>query len=114
MGIGAGNSIPIAAFGECPDRTVVKMFREVVMNRILAIALAAGVALTAVAPAMAADGCGRGFHRGPHGHCHPNGGPGPVVAVGPSIGVFYAGRGYWDGNRYWQHRDRYHNGWRYR
>jgi hypothetical protein len=30
------------------------------------------------------------------------------------IGNFYAGRGYWDGHRYYQHRDRWHNGWRYR
>lgn len=39
--------------------------------------------------------------------------PGVVVA-GPRIGVFYTGRGWWDGHRYWGHRYRYHNGWRYR
>ena len=37
----------------------------------------------------------------------------PVV-VAPQIGVFYGGRGYWDGHRYWMHRDRWHDGWRYR
>ncbi len=37
-----------------------------------------------------------------------------MVVVGPRIGVFYPGRGYWDGRRYWQHRYRHHNGWRYR
>lgn len=34
--------------------------------------------------------------------------------AGPSIGVFYAGRGYWDGHRYWGHREHWHGGWRYR
>jgi hypothetical protein len=35
--------------------------------------------------------------------------------VGPLvIGTYYHGRGYWDGHRYWQHRDRWHGGWRYR
>jgi hypothetical protein len=32
----------------------------------------------------------------------------------PAIGVFYAGRGYWDGHRYWRHREHWHGGWRYR
>jgi hypothetical protein len=84
------------------------------MNKILAAALAAGVALTAFAPADASQGCGRGFHRGPYGHCRPNGGSGVVVAPGLVIGNFYRGRGYWDGHRYFQQRYRYHNGWRYR
>jgi hypothetical protein len=35
--------------------------------------------------------------------------------VGPLvIGNFYHGRGYWDGHRYWGHRERWHGGWRYR
>jgi hypothetical protein len=85
------------------------------MKKILAFALAAGVAVTAFSPALAADGCGRGFHRGPGGHCRPDRGR-DVVAIAPGlvIGNFYGGRGYWDGHRYWQHRDRWHNGWRYR
>jgi hypothetical protein len=37
-----------------------------------------------------------------------------VVVGGPRIGVFYGGRGWWDGHRYWGHRDRWHGGWRYR
>ena len=35
---------------------------------------------------------------------------GPVLV----IGQFYGGRGYWDGRRYYQHRVRHNNGWRYR
>jgi hypothetical protein len=82
------------------------------MKKLLLIALAASAAVTSIAPAEARDGCGAGFHRGPYGHCRPNG---PGVFVGaPAIGVFYAGHGYWDGHRYWGHRDRWHGGWRYR
>ncbi len=61
---------------------------------VLAVVLAAGVSLIGVAGASAApasgqpiaqaadhvsntidvrDGCGRGWHRGPHGHCRRNG-----------------------------------------
>ncbi|MDB5692794.1 MAG: hypothetical protein JWO81_1857 [Alphaproteobacteria bacterium] len=85
------------------------------MKRIFALALAAGVAVAAVSPAQAREGCGPGFHRGPYGHCRPNRGPG-VVAVAPGlvVGNFYGGRGYWDGRRYWQHRYRHNNGWGYR
>jgi hypothetical protein len=83
------------------------------MRKILTTALLVSAALGATSAAQAADGCGRGFHRGPWGHCRPNGYAGPVV-VGPQIGVFYGGRGYWDGHRYWMHRDRWHGGWRYR
>ena len=83
------------------------------MKRMMLLALGAGVALSAVAPADAAGGCGPGGHRGPYGGCRPNGpgvyGAGPVV-----VGRYYAGRGYWDGRRYWGHRDRWHGGWRYR
>ncbi len=84
------------------------------MKRIIIAALAAGVALSAVSPAVAADGCGRGYHRGPHGRCHPNGGVGVAIAPGLVIGNFYRGQGYWDGHRYWHNRYRDHNGWRYR
>jgi len=83
------------------------------MKKILAFALASGVALaTMSSPADASGGCGRGYHRGPHGGCRPNHG-GVVVAPGLVIGNFYAGRGYWDGHRYYQHRTRWHRGWRY-
>lgn len=50
-----------------------------------------------------------GYARGYYG--------GPRVAVGiggPRIGVFYTGRGWWDGHRYWGHRERWHGRWRYR
>jgi hypothetical protein len=33
---------------------------------------------------------------------------------GPAVGVFVTGRGYWDGHRYWWHRERWRGGWRYR
>jgi hypothetical protein len=83
------------------------------MKAIFSAVLAAGVAIAAASPALSADGCGRGFHRGPYGHCRPN--RGDRVVFTPSIGVYYADRGgYWDGRRYWQHRERWHNGWRYR
>ncbi len=88
------------------------------MKKFIALALAASTALIAVAPANAANGCGHGFHRGPYGHCRPNGPPpragAVVVAPGLVIGTYYNGRGYWDGRRYWHHRERWNNGWRYR
>jgi hypothetical protein len=83
------------------------------MKIVLLAALATGVALAAVSPAAARQGCGAGGHRGPYGHCRAN--RGRVVAPGvPVVGVFYHGRGYWDGRRYWQRRERWHGGWRYR
>jgi hypothetical protein len=39
-------------------------------------------------------------------------GPGVVVST-PVIGVYYGGRGWWDGHRYWRHRHRIHGHWRY-
>jgi hypothetical protein len=83
------------------------------MKRILLTALATGAVLAAVTPADARQGCGPGGHRGPYGHCRPNMGPGgPGGAL--VIGTYYPNQGYWDGHRYWQHRDRWHGGWRYR
>lgn len=87
------------------------------MKKILLATLAVGAAIAAVAPAQARDGCGPGGFRGPHGRCHFNGGPGPVVIAGPGrpvIGNYYAGRGYYYNNRYWHHRERWHGDWRYR
>ncbi len=83
------------------------------MRATMLILAGAGAALALASTAQAAGGCGPAYHRGPYGGCRPNLGPGPVV-VGPSVGVFYPGRGYWDGNRYWQNRYRFHGGWRYR
>ncbi len=85
------------------------------MNKLVLASLAAGLTLTVSTPAFAADGCGRGYHAGPRGHCRPNVRGGPVV-VAPRlvVGNWYNGRGYWDGRRYWQNRYRHNNGWRYR
>ena len=83
------------------------------MNKILLGLLGAGAALSLSSAAYAAGGCGAGLHRGPYGGCRPNGGPGAVI-VGPAVGVFSPGRGYWDGHRYWANRYRWHGGWRYR
>ena len=85
------------------------------MKTVLTLAFAAA-ALAGATAVQARDGCGPGGHRGPYGHCRPNGyGYGPaVIAPGLVIGNFYAGRGYWDGHRYWQRRERWRDGWRYR
>ena len=81
------------------------------LKTMLTAALAAGTMLVASAPADAAQGCGRGYHRAPRGHCVPNfRARGPVLVVGN----FYQGRGFWDGRRYYQNRYRHHGGWRYR
>jgi hypothetical protein len=84
------------------------------MKRILLTAVAAGAVLAAVSPANAMQGCGPGGHRGPYGHCRPNGGPGMAGPGALVIGTYYPNQGYWDGHRYWHHRDRWHGGWRYR
>ena len=80
----------------------------------LGAAMLTGVAMTASTPADAAIvvRVGPGYH---HGWCwrHPAACRGGVV-VGPRIGVFYGSRGWWDGHRYWGHRYRWHDGWRYR
>jgi hypothetical protein len=77
---------------------------------IAAVAAMLGMATTA----NAAQGCGRGWHRGPYGHCRPNRGPVVVVPGRVVVGVYYPGRGWWDGHRYWAHRYAWHHGWRYR
>ena len=85
------------------------------MKKLFALAFAVGVAAAAFTPAEAAQGCGPGYHRGPYGHCRPNLRRGVVVAPGTLIvGNYYRGKGYWDGRAYRWHRERWHNGWRYR
>ena len=84
------------------------------MRKLILAALGTCMAVTGMSSAQAAQGCGPGGHRGPYGHCRPNGGPGFVGPRGPVIGTYYGGRGYWDGQRYWHHRERWHGGWRYR
>ena len=83
------------------------------MNKVIALAILASSAVVSVSAADARQGCGRGGHRGPYGHCRANVGPG-YGGVRLVIGNYYGGRGYWDGRRYWQHRTRWHGGWRYR
>jgi hypothetical protein len=88
--------------------------KETTMKALSALALGASAAVMIASAAQAAGGCGPAFHRGPYGRCVPNGG---AVVVGPgawTVGVFYPGRGYWDGHRWWAHRERWHGGWRYR
>ncbi len=81
------------------------------MKALAALGLASVIALAAASPASAMQGCGRGYHRGPYGHCRPNMGPaGPQVFV---VGRYYPGRGYWYNNRWYHRRYRYHQGWRY-
>ncbi|MHB8283303.1 MAG: GCG_CRPN prefix-to-repeats domain-containing protein [Caulobacteraceae bacterium] len=84
------------------------------LKKVMIAAMAAGVTLAGVSSASAAGGCGPAFHRGPYGGCRPNYGPGAVVVGAPGLGIFYPGRGYWDGHRYWGHRYGWHGGWRYR
>lgn len=87
------------------------------MKKLIALALAAGVPLVAVTPADASQGCGRDAHRGPRGRCVSDfRGPGYHRGGGVTlvIGQRYPGRGYWDGHRYYQHRDAYRGGYRYR
>jgi hypothetical protein len=64
------------------------------------------LSLACVQNAIAEGGCGPGFHRGPYGHCRPNGpvvvAPGAPVVVAPAVvapavvapGPVVCGRGY--------------------
>ncbi len=81
------------------------------------IALIATAILATAAVAGAADasqGCGRNAHRTVHGHCVANAAHVIVTPHGLAVGTFYPGHGYWDGHSYYQHRERWHGGWRYR
>jgi hypothetical protein len=73
------------------------------MRFLLLAACAAVAAMTATIPAVAREGCGKGFHRTPNGRCVVN-----------RAGAYYRNHGWWDGHRYWKHRYRHNNGWRYR
>jgi hypothetical protein len=73
------------------------------MKRVILTALAVSAAIGVASTADARQGCGRGFHRGPHGRCIVN-----------RVGGYYSGFGWWDGHRYWKNRYRWHGGWRYR
>lgn len=89
-------------------------FKNIIVAGGLALA-----ALTAAAPAADARvtvgvgiGIGGPVHHRHFCRHHPYQCGGAVV--GPRIGVYYGGRGWWDGHRYWGHRYRWHGGWRYR
>jgi hypothetical protein len=83
------------------------------MKTLASIGLASAIALAAIAPAQARQGCGPGFHRNPWGRCVPNRGPAAQVWV---VGRYYPGHGYWYNNRWWRHRyrDPDSHDWRYR
>jgi hypothetical protein len=76
----------------------------------IALGLASAIAIAAVSPAQGRQNCGPGFHRAPNGMCRPNRGQQQAYVVGR----FYAGHGYWNNNRWYQHRVRDRNSWRYR
>jgi hypothetical protein len=63
------------------------------MNKKILSVSAFAALLCFASVAQAAEGCGRGEHRGPDGRCYQNGGavvvaPGPaVVVVEPPVGV---------------------------
>ena len=87
---------------------------------VMGAAMLGGLALSA-APADAGVVVGVGLGGGGHHHArhwcyrHPGACSRPGIVVGgPRIGVFYGGRGWWDGHRYWGHRERWHGHWRYR
>ena len=78
-------------------------------HKILMVGALAAASLAAAPQAEARQGCGPGFHRNYHGYCVAN--RGTVVF---EVGRFYPGRGWWDGHRWWAHRDRDDRGhWRY-
>ncbi len=62
------------------------------MKYLFAAAMLASAVVGFTEAASAADGCGRGFYRGPYGHCRPMGGavvvrPAPVVVAPPVVVV---------------------------
>lgn len=73
----------------------------------------AGTGLAATA-ADARPGCGRGAELR-QGHCRQIRGDRRAAGQDRWVaGKYYNGRGYWDGRRWYQHRERANNGWRYR
>lgn len=82
------------------------------MKKLIIAAIAMSAALASISPAQAAQGCGPGGHRGYYGHCRPD--RGPRFAPPPVAGNYYHRQGWWDGHRYWGHREHWRGGWRYR
>jgi hypothetical protein len=98
------------------------------MRKTLILTIAGVASLVAFAPAaQARDGCGYGYHRDSWGDCRLNryerdrfyGARDPYlygrsrVIIDPEVGVFYSGRGYWGGDRYYLHRSWDGDDWRY-
>jgi len=80
------------------------------MKVLTAIGFASAVALAAVTPAQARQGCGPGFHRTPYGRCVPNRDNMRVQWV---EGRYYPGHGYWWHNGWRHHRQRRNGVWIY-
>ena len=59
------------------------------MAKFLAAIVLISACFSIASSAIAAGGCGVGWHRGPRGGCRPNEGPPAVVVAGPR-GVIYA------------------------
>ncbi len=78
------------------------------LKKTLIVAVAAAASLAGVSAAQAY--CPPGFHHVSYGGCRRDV---PLNAGAPVIGIYYNGQGYWDGHRYWGHRDRFNGGWRY-
>lgn len=87
------------------------------MRKLILALAAAGAVLTVATPAMAREGCGRGWHRADNGRCYRNNVRRVVVAPrGGRVwvtGRYYQGRGYWNGRGWYQHRRAHRGGWRY-
>lgn len=79
------------------------------MKLLLALSAATIVATASPTPAMAREGCGPGFHRGPYGHCRANRG----TQMRWMEGHYYQGQGYWHQNQWYHQRHRHHGAWVY-
>ncbi|HEY6047510.1 MAG TPA: hypothetical protein VIV07_00495 [Sphingomicrobium sp.] len=75
------------------------------MKTLIALGAAAIIATAAASPAMAREGCGRGYHRAWNGMCRANRGT-PMRYI---EGHYYPGQGYWYQNR-WYHNRRMRRG----
>ena len=94
------------------------------MRKLVLSLLAAGTVLAVATPALARDGCGRGYHRVYKAVACPIAATASMsiavrrmssaAGVRLVIGNYYPNRGYWDGRRYYQNRYRWNGGWRYR
>ena len=90
---------------------------------VIEAAMLSGLAVADIAPANAGVSVGIGIGApgpGPHArYCyrHPHAcgyRDGYRVGYGgPEIGVYVGGHGYWDGHRYWAHRDGFRGHWRF-